>query len=98
MFEECEIIETVRRRSTPDQTETLDDFIARYQPENGIDCDGEPTYPRPPDAPIEVEQTLTEILLPSLGRTQSPKVILTLLTISQSKNILSLLIQVRKPV
>ena len=58
MFEECEIIETVRRRTSPDQTETLDDFIARYQPENGIDCDGEPSYPRPPDAPIEVEADL----------------------------------------
>ena len=54
MFEECEIIETLRLRKSPDATEIFDEFTARYQPENGIDCDGEPTYPRPPDPPIEI--------------------------------------------
>ncbi len=54
MSEECEIIETTRIRIYPDSSEQFDKFVARYQPENGIGCDGEPTYPRPPDPPVDV--------------------------------------------
>ena len=56
-LEECEVIETIRIRKYPDSSEELDTFTARYQPENGIDCDGEPTYPRPPDPPSDVVAT-----------------------------------------
>ena len=54
MLKECEVIETIRVRTYPDSSEEFDKFTARYQPENGIDCDGEPTYPRPPDPPVDV--------------------------------------------
>ena len=55
MSDQCEIITTTRRRLLPDASEELDTFTARYQPENGIGCNGEPTYPRPPDPPRNVE-------------------------------------------
>ena len=54
MLKECEVIETTRVRAYPDSSEEFDKFTARYQPENGIDCDGEPSYPRPPDPPVDV--------------------------------------------
>ncbi|MCH1512843.1 MAG: VanW family protein [Acidimicrobiales bacterium] len=50
----CENIQTTRRRTYPDGVEEIDTFTARYQPENGIGCDGKPTYPRPPDPPRNV--------------------------------------------
>ena len=54
MSDQCENIQTTRRRVLPDGTEDLDIFSAKYQPENGIGCNGEPTYPRPPDPPRNV--------------------------------------------
>ena len=54
MSDQCENIQTTRRRLLPDGSEELDTFSARYQPENGIGCNGEPTYPRPPDPPTNI--------------------------------------------
>ena len=65
MSDQCENIQTTRRRLLPDGSEELDTFSARYQPENGIGCNGEPTYPRPPDPPrnIEVQAGDTQITI-----------------------------------
>jgi len=54
MSDQCENVQTTRRRTLPDGTEELDTFTAKYQPENGIGCNGEPTFPRPPDPPRNV--------------------------------------------
>ena len=53
---QCTVIDTNRIRTYPDGTEEIDSFRARYQPSDGVGCDGKPTDPNAPTPTPEPEE------------------------------------------
>lgn len=75
---QCQVIETTRVRTYPDGTEETDEFLARYQPSDGIGCDGKPTNPNsvtPTPVPTEAPDptpTPEDEPTPTTGPTSTP--------------------------